>query len=102
MKRKLLETSIFRKKFKKLTKETKKRFESQFRILQDLSVSPYQIGKPLGFREFRELKQKGVRVYFYVYKSKIIILLLDVSNKKTQEDIIIKLKEYLRSVKFFK
>jgi putative component of toxin-antitoxin plasmid stabilization module len=57
------------------------------------------MGDPLGYKWFRELKQGKYRVYFYIYKNEIVILLLDTFDKKTQKEVISKIKKYLKELR---
>jgi len=98
-KRDIIRTEKFRKSFKKLPFEIKKKFDKQIRKLEDIGVDPYGMGDPLGYKWFRELKQEKYRVYFYIYENEIIILLLDTSDKKTQKEVIQQLKKYLRELR---
>lgn len=99
MKRKIYETEQFFRNFKKLPLNIRARFYRQFRKLENVDVNPYSIGKPLGSRWLRELKQDKYRVYFYVEKTKITILLVDVSDKKHQQRTIDILKADFQSLK---
>ena len=49
-------------------------------------------GKPLGYKFLREKKINGKRVYFLVYESYKIVLLVNLSNKKYQKSVIRKIK----------
>lgn len=95
----------FEKAFYKLPPEIKLRFEKQFMRLEE---DPYAIGKPLGQRWFRELKNSIYRVYYLIYNEETIVLLADASNKKDQKKVIsftksrLKLfREYIKS-KYYK
>lgn len=82
----LVETKDFNKSFKKLSKEIKKSFENQ---LKQVKINPFSVGKPLkGRKWFRELKQGKYRLYYLIYDNEIIVLLIDVSNKKLQQETI--------------
>lgn len=81
----IYEYKKFRKKFKKLPIIIQKRFKKQ---IEKLKCNPYFIGKPLGDKDFRELKNKGYRLYYYILNRNIIIILIDISNKKDQQGII--------------
>lgn len=81
----LKETDEFSKEFKKLPLGIKKRFEEQFKQVE---FDPFSIGKPLGYKWFRELKNEGFRVYYLIYDNEIIVLFVGVSNKKSQQRVI--------------
>ena len=87
---KLVQTRDFEKEFKKLPEEIKKRFQKQFRRV---AQNPYATGKPLGHKEFRELKNKNFRVYYMIYNTKIIVLLVGASDKKAQKSTIYYIKK---------
>ena len=82
---KLKETKEFSKEFRKLPTEIKKRFKEQFKKVE---IDPFSIGKPLGYEWFRELKNKGFRVYYLIYEDEIIVLFVGVSDKKSQQNVI--------------
>ena len=94
----LKETDEFQKEFNKLPNEIKARFELQF---QKVEENPYGLGKPLGYKWFRELKNEGYRVYYLIYDTKIIVLFVGVSDKRSQQDIINVIKRNLRMFKDF-
>lgn len=52
-------------------------------------------GKPLGYPFFREKKIDFYRIYFLVYADLDAILLITLSDKKTQQDTINKIKREL-------
>ncbi len=79
------ETPEFRKVFNKLSKPIIARFNSHVEKLQQ---NPFSIGKPLSYIWFRELKNEGWRLYYIVNEDKRKILLVQVSNKRDQQNII--------------
>lgn len=81
----LKETEEFTKQFQKLPLDIQNRFQKQFIKIKN---NPFSIGKPLTYKWFRELKNKNYRAYYIVYKQKIIVMLVAISNKKTQQNII--------------
>ncbi len=68
--------------------------------VKKLSEQPW-IGKPLGYSWFRELKLNGKRVYFLIYMQKLTILLVAMSDKKTQQSMIDTIKEKFDEYKSF-
>tara|TARA_Y100000034_G_C6814125_1_gene366101 strand:+ start:218 stop:532 length:315 start_codon:yes stop_codon:yes gene_type:complete len=94
----LKETNEFSKEFKKLPKEIKKRFEEQFKKVE---IDPFNIGKSLGYKWFRELKNEGFRVYYLIYKNKIIVLFVGVSDKKSQQRVINIIKNNMKMFQDF-
>lgn len=94
----LQETEEFEKEFDKLPQEIRERFEDQFRQVEK---DPYGIGKPLGYKWLRELKNEGWRVYYLVYDNKIVVLFVGVSGKKSQQAVIDTIKNNLKMFKEF-
>ena len=94
----LKETDEFSKEFKKLPEKIKKRFEEQFRQIES---DPFNIGKPLGYKWFRELKNEGFRVYYLIYEKEIIVLFVGVSDKKSQQRVINIIKNNIKMFQNF-
>jgi len=88
----LQETKEFEIEFNRIPKDIQRRFDKQFRKVEE---DPYSIGRPLGSMWFRELKNEGYRVYYLVYDNKVIVLFVGVSNKKRQQEIIDSVKSNL-------
>jgi putative component of toxin-antitoxin plasmid stabilization module len=84
-------TETFDKLVRKLSKEEQKQIT---RIENQLKVNPF-VGKPLGYRFFREKKIKGKRIYYLVYEDMVIVLLVGLSDKKTQQATINEIKDKL-------
>lgn len=55
----------------------------------------WKIGKPLGYSYFREKKFDKYRIYFLVYEELNTVLLITISDKKTQQETIDGIKEML-------
>ena len=53
------------------------------------------VGKPLGYPFFREKKMGKYRIYFLVYGDINAVLLITISDKKAQQEIIDKIKSEL-------
>ncbi len=62
---------------------------------KQLTVNPY-IGDPLGYRFFREKKLKGKRIYFLIYDDMLAVLMVAISDKKTQQATIDEIKNHLK------
>ncbi len=78
-------TEKFEKKFYKLIP---KQLQAQtWNRLKKLTLNPY-IRKPLGYKFIRELKLDKFRIYFVVFDNEILILLVDISDKKNQQEVI--------------
>ncbi|HLD97122.1 MAG TPA: hypothetical protein VI934_02150 [Candidatus Nanoarchaeia archaeon] len=50
------------------------------------------VGKPLGYPFFKEKKLDKYRVYFLVYEDLDTVLLITISDKKTQQETISQIK----------
>lgn len=81
----------YEKKLKKLSSQEQKRVMD---FEQSLKQNPKQ-GKPLGYDFFREKKFNGKRMYFLVYDSHMIIFIITISGKKTQQQVIDTIKSNL-------
>ena len=83
------------KEFDTWEKLLPKEYQEQIkRIIRQLKET-HDVGKPLGYPFFREKKIEKYRVYFLVYEDVDTILLITISDKKTQQDTIDKIKENL-------
>jgi len=71
-------------------------------ILDNLFEVGDKTGKPLGYKFFREKKFNGKRVLYLVYKNLSVILLLTITDKKTQQatinEILLHLDEYKKYI----
>jgi len=94
-------TKRFDKELLKQFSEKDRKQVNQFEKKQ-LTKNPY-VGDPLGYTFFREKKFKGKRVYYLIYEDLKCVLMIGISNKKTQQDTIDdikgKLKEYHQVIK---
>jgi len=91
MKFKIFRTYTFEKEFDKLPKAEQKEVEN---FEKKLSENPF-VGKPLGLVFFREKKLNGRRVYYLIYEDFVVVLMVAVSDKKTQQATIEAIKERL-------
>ncbi len=91
MKFKVFRTITFDKEFDKLPQSEKKEVE-KFEI--HLCENPF-VGKPLGFVFLREKRLNGRRIYYLIYEEFVIVLMVAISNKKTQHATIDAIKEKL-------
>ena len=48
---------------------------------------------------FRELKYQDYRLYYLVYEKKVIVLLVSISDKKNQQEIIDSILENIKTLK---
>lgn len=74
--------------YRKLSKEEQNRAD---KIKEQLKVNPYS-GKPLGYRFFREKRFDGKRLYYLVYDNYVIVFVVAISDKKTQQATINSIK----------
>lgn len=74
-------TATFEKDYEKLTREEQKRIE---KVKEQLKVNPF-VGKPLGYKFFREKKIGSKRLYYLIYEDKVIVLLVAYGGKKSQQ-----------------
>ncbi len=82
----VFKTEWLEKKFDKLDKSLQERIE---KFVPQLEEKGDVVGKPLsGLPYFREKKFDGHRLYYLVYPSLSVILVVDVSDKKAQEKTI--------------
>lgn len=79
----------FQKKIEKLL--SKKELEELDSFINDLKKGIIH-GKSLAYEFFREKKIKGKRIYFLLYDEIKIILLINCSNKKYQQETIDEIK----------
>lgn len=86
-------TQKFDKEFiKQLSREEQLQIEKFEK--EKLTQNPY-LGDPLGYEFFREKKIKGKRVYFLVYDDIKAVLMVGISDKKTQQETIEGIKSRL-------
>jgi mRNA-degrading endonuclease RelE of RelBE toxin-antitoxin system len=82
-------TDYFKRSFYRLIPKNKQA-DMRRRILK-LRYAPY-VGRPLGFMFLRELKLGKFRVYYLVQEQEILVILVDVSDKKDQKETINSIK----------
>ena len=88
---KVFRALTFEKEFSKLPKVEKEAIE---KFEKKLVENPY-LGKPLGYAFFREKKLNGRRVYYLIYEEFVIVLIVALSDKKTQQVTIDEIKQRL-------
>ena len=86
---KIYTTPEFDRLFRELSKSEQKEVEKLMKI--ELPENPYQ-GRALGLKFFREKRVGGKRVYFLIYDDYVIVLMVAIGDKKTQEKDIDQLK----------
>lgn len=94
---KVYTTPEFDRLFDELSKDDQLQIDKLTK--KELSENPYQ-GRALGFKFFREKRIKGKRVYFLIYDDYVIVLMVAIGDKKTQQKDISQIKmnreEYLK------
>jgi hypothetical protein len=68
------------------------------KLIHKISKNPYS-SKPLGTPFLREKKIKKGRIYFLIYNDRCIVYFVDISNKKTQQKVINKIKQKLKKIR---
>lgn len=77
----ILVSKNFLEKLSGLSKDQQTRIG---KIKEQLRENPF-VGKPLGYKWFREKKIEGFRLYFLIYEREVCVLMVDFSNKKQQQ-----------------
>ncbi len=99
MKFKVFRTEEFDRQFDKLPKTEQREVE---KFERKLSENPF-VGKPLGLSFLKEKKLNKRRIYYLIYEDFVVVLMVAVSDKKTQQSTIdsirFKLYEYQDIVK---
>ena len=90
---KIFHTIKFEKELAKQLSKEEQQEVWRFEVMQ-ISLNPY-VGDPLSYRFFREKKVGGKRIYFLIYDSLMAVLMVGISNKKTQHETIIEIKAKL-------
>lgn len=89
---KVYRTATFEREFEKLPKLEQNKIE-KFEQKQ-LTENPF-VGDKICYDFFREKRLNGRRVYYIIYKEKVIVLLVAISDKKTQQETIDEIKIHL-------
>ena len=88
---KIFTTDQFDKTFEKLDASLKKQIEKE---IEQLEITPY-VGKPLGYKFFREKKVKNYRIYYLIYEDYVVVFVIAISDKKDQQRIIDTIKDMI-------
>ena len=59
-----------------------------------LEINPY-VGKPLGYKFFREKKVENYRFYYLVYEEYVVVFIIAMSTKKDQQATINTIKSLI-------
>lgn len=78
-------SDTFKKRMHKLIPKNKK--EDVLSRIRKLAINPY-VGKPLRYNFVRELKLEKFRIYFIIYEQKVLVFIVDISDKKRQQEVI--------------
>jgi mRNA-degrading endonuclease RelE of RelBE toxin-antitoxin system len=89
---KVYRTSTFDKEFAVLPKKEQDKIENFEK--KQLTENPF-VGDSLGYDFFREKRLNGRRVYYLIYEDIVIVLLVAISDKKTQQATINEIKMHL-------
>lgn len=90
------QTDLFEKTFNKLIpQDIQEYFKKQ---IFKLSENPY-VGKPLSYAFFREKKIKKWRLYYLIYDTYLVLYLINLSDKKLQQQVIDRIKSELDLLK---
>lgn len=93
------QTRLFEKRYKEIIPISVRPI-SRKKILR-LKENAHKKGKPIRYSFFRELRTGKFRFYYMILEYKNIVLLVNVSDKKTQQKIInqvLKSKEFLTNL----
>lgn len=84
-------TEEFDNSFDKLNKSLQVQIEG---VVEQLEINPY-VGKPLGYRFFREKKIKNYRIYYLIYEDYVVVFLIAISKKRDQQKTINSIKSLI-------
>ena len=88
---KIFTTEEFDKLFNKLDRSLQKQIEKE---IEQLQINP-DVGKPLGYKFFREKKVKNYRIYYLIYEEYIVVFIITLSDKKDQQKAIDAIKNLI-------
>lgn len=81
-------TEEFDKDYEKLDTSIQRMIDNEIRQLE---ANPY-IGKPLGYKFFREKKVKNYRFYYLIYDEYVVVFVVALSGKRDQQKAIDKIR----------
>jgi len=85
---KIFTTDEFDRRYRRIDKQLQKEIAKE---IDQLENNPHS-GKPLGYRFFREKKVMNYRIYYLVYEEYVIVFVITISTKKSQQETINKIK----------
>ena len=88
---KIFTTEEFDRDFDKLDTSLQTQIE---KAIEQLETNPF-VGKPLGYKFFREKKVKNYRIYYLIYEDYIVTFIIAISSKKDQQEAIDKIKNLI-------
>jgi len=88
---KIFTTEEFDRDFDKLDNSLQVQIENE---IEQLETNPF-VGKPLGYKFFREKKVKNYRFYYLVYEDYVVVFIVALSSKKDQQEAIDKIKNLI-------
>ena len=88
---KIFTSEEFDRDFDKLDTSLQTQIE---KAIEQLETNPF-VGKPLGYKFFREKKAKNYRIYYLIYEDYIVTFLIAISSKKDQQEAIDKIKNLI-------
>ncbi|MEK6826424.1 MAG: type II toxin-antitoxin system RelE/ParE family toxin [Nanoarchaeota archaeon] len=62
--------------------------------IEQLETNPY-VGKPLGYKFFREKKVRNHRIYYLIYEEHVVVFVVALSDKKEQQKAISTIKQLI-------
>ena len=62
--------------------------------IEQLETNPY-VGKPLGYKFFREKKVRNHRIYYLIYEEYVVVFVVALSDKKEQQKAINTIKQLI-------
>ena len=87
----LFTTAEFDHHFKKLDPQLQREIAKEIGQLEE---NPY-VGKPLGYKFFREKKVKNYRVYYLIYEEYVVVFVISISDKREQQKAINAIKNLI-------
>ena len=88
---KLFTSEEFDRDFDDLDKSLKLQIDKE---IDQLKINPF-VGKPLGYKFFREKKVKNFRIYYLIYEEYVVVFVIALSDKKGQQKAIERIKNLI-------
>ena len=88
---KIFTTAQYEKEFEKLDYSLQIQIEKE---IKQLELNPH-VGKPLGYKFFREKKIQNYRVYYLIYEDLVVVFVVALSDKKGQQKAITAIKNLI-------